>query len=142
MGSAFWMFIPYAMIGIGEILVNPVLQHVAYEGADPSMRSLIQAFNLFAMGGLPNAVSAALTQATASLVPNDLNEGNLPLVYFVNIGVGAVGCLVYHFICSSAAPASKAAPSEAQLGDVELTGGQVPLQSGTAAVTFACSDLS
>merc|ERR1712151_1012614 len=76
--GAFWMSVPYGMIGIGEVLVNPVLQHVAYEGADPSMRSLMQAFNLFAMGGLPNAVSAALTEATARFTPNDLNDGNLP----------------------------------------------------------------
>mmetsp|Transcript_79436 Transcript_79436/g.227975 ORF Transcript_79436/g.227975 Transcript_79436/m.227975 type:complete len:583 (-) Transcript_79436:92-1840(-) len=93
--SAFWMSVPYAMIGIGEVLVNPVLQHVAYAGADPSMRSLMQAFNLFAMGGLPNAVSAAMTQATASFVPNDLNQGNLPLVYLINIVFGVLGCLVY-----------------------------------------------
>jgi len=93
--SAFWMCVPYGMIGIGEVLVNPVLQHVAYDGADPSMRSLMQAFNLFAMGGLPNAVSAALTQATASLVPNDLNDGNLVLVYLINIAFGIFGCCVY-----------------------------------------------
>jgi len=99
--SAFWMSIPYALIGIGEVLVNPVLQSVAYQGADPSMRSLIQAFNLFAMGGFPSAISAALTQATASLVPNDLNEGNLSMVYLINIAFGAVGCLAYYFLSSS-----------------------------------------
>jgi len=99
--SAFWMSIPYAMIGIGEVLVNPVLQHVAYEGADPSMRSLVQAFNLFAMGGMPNAVSAAMSQATASFVPNDLNDGNLPAVYFINVAFGILGCGVYYLVSAS-----------------------------------------
>eukprot|EP00438_Fugacium_kawagutii_P011616 Skav216072 [mRNA] locus=scaffold389:302616:304726:- [translate_table: standard] len=44
--SAFWMFLPYALVGAGEALVNPVLQHVAYSGADPSLRSLMQALHL------------------------------------------------------------------------------------------------
>merc|ERR1712129_347621 len=80
-----------------------VLQHVAYEGADSSMRSLVQAFNLFAMGGMPNAISAAMSQATASLVPNDLNEGNLPAVYFINVAFGFLGCGAYYLV-SSAVP--------------------------------------
>merc|ERR1712232_518258 len=99
--SAFWMSIPYAMIGIGEVLVNPVLQHFAYEGADPSMRSLVQAFNLFAMGGMPNAISSAISQATATLTPNNLNNGNLPIVYFVNVAVGIVLSGVYFWVSAS-----------------------------------------
>merc|ERR1711879_513587 len=35
--SVWWMAIPYAMIGIAEVLVNPVLQHYAYVGAPESM---------------------------------------------------------------------------------------------------------
>lgn len=104
--SAFWMFVPYSMVGIGEVLINPVLQHMAYEGADPSMRSLVQAFNLFAMGGMPNAVSAAISQATASLVPNDLNDGNLPAVYFINVAFGALGCIAYYVISTARRPRS------------------------------------
>lgn len=99
--SAFWMSIPYAMIGIGEVLVNPVLQHFAYEGADPSMRSLLQAFNLFAMGGMPNAISSAISQATASLTPNNLNNGNLPMVYFINIAFGIVLSGIYFWVSAS-----------------------------------------
>jgi len=93
--NAVWISISYGLIGIGEVLVNPVLQSVAYQGADTSMRSLVQAFNLFAMGGLPNAISAALAQATASLVSNNLNDGNLPLVYVIHIVFGMAGCLTY-----------------------------------------------
>lgn len=93
--SAFWMTIPYALIGIGEILVNPVLQHMAYEGAPANMRSLLQAFNLFAMGGLPNAFSSALTQATAPFTPNNLDDGNLPAVFFINAAIGVAGCGIY-----------------------------------------------
>lgn len=61
------MFLSYALVGAGEaFLVNPVLQHVAYSGADPSLRSLMQALCLFAMEGLPNAISAAMTEAMES----------------------------------------------------------------------------
>mmetsp|Transcript_131453 Transcript_131453/g.327792 ORF Transcript_131453/g.327792 Transcript_131453/m.327792 type:complete len:590 (+) Transcript_131453:77-1846(+) len=99
--NSFYMLAPYAMVGIGEILVNPVLQHLAYEGAPPEMRSLLQAFNLFAMGALPNAVASSVSQALKAQVPNDLNDGNLPVVYFINSVIGLVGILcffvVFHF---------------------------------------------
>ena len=61
-----------------------------------------QAFCQFAMGGLPNAISAALTQATKSWTPNDLNEGNLPMVYFVNVIFCLAGCSVYVFFTRGA----------------------------------------
>mmetsp|Transcript_44822 Transcript_44822/g.101477 ORF Transcript_44822/g.101477 Transcript_44822/m.101477 type:complete len:133 (-) Transcript_44822:14-412(-) len=103
--SAFWMAMPYAMIGIGEVLVNPVLQHYAYEGAPESMRSMLQAFNLFAMGGMPNAVSSALTLTTKALTPNNLNRGNLEVVYYINAGLGLVGCGLYYLVSHDTASA-------------------------------------
>ena len=93
--NSFYMVAPYAMVGLGEIMVNPVLQHLAYEGAPASMKSLLQAFNLFAMGALPNGVASVISQALKSQVPNDLNEGNLPLVYFINSGIGLVGIVAF-----------------------------------------------
>jgi len=101
--SAFWMAIPYAMIGIGEILVNPVLQHTAYVGAPDHMRSLLQAFNLFAQGAMPNAISAVLLQATAPWVTNNLNEGKLPSAYYVVAVYGVLGCFLYYLITGSEA---------------------------------------
>jgi len=95
--SAWWMMIPYTLIGIGEVLVNPVLQHTAYEGAPENMRSLLQAINLYAMGGLPNAFSEVLTEITAPLVPNNLDNGNLPVVYFINVAIGVIGCGLYWY---------------------------------------------
>ena len=102
--SAFWMVLPYAMMGTGEALVNPVLQHVAYEGADPSLRSVMQALCLFAMGGLPNAISAALTQAMASWTPNDLNQGHLPMVYLVNVIFCLAGCVAFSIVAGKPPP--------------------------------------
>merc|ERR1712178_16266 len=93
--SAFWMLIPYLLIGIGEIFVNPVLQHFAYADCAPSMRSLMQAFNMFCLGGLPNAISSALTAATLSFVTNDLDDGNLPVAYYINVVIGLLGCALF-----------------------------------------------
>jgi len=93
--NSFYMLAPYAMVGIGEILVNPVLQHLAYEGAPSEMKPLLQAFNLFAMGALPNAVASCISQALKSQVPNNLNDGNLPLVYFINSAIGIVGIFCF-----------------------------------------------
>lgn len=104
--SAFWMVLPYALVGIGEVLVNPVLWHVAYT-ADPAMKSLMQAFCQFAMGGLPNAISAALTQATKSWTPNNLNDGNLPMVYFVNVVFCIAGCAVYVLVARNSCSKGK-----------------------------------
>lgn len=93
--NSFYMLVPYAMVGIGEILVNPVLQHLAYEGAPPEMKSLLQAFNLFAMGALPNAVASSISQALKAQVPNNLNDGNLPMVYLINSAIGFVGIFCF-----------------------------------------------
>eukprot|EP00931_Biecheleriopsis_adriatica_P038088 TRINITY_DN21841_c0_g1_i1.p1 TRINITY_DN21841_c0_g1~~TRINITY_DN21841_c0_g1_i1.p1 ORF type:complete len:547 (+),score=98.79 TRINITY_DN21841_c0_g1_i1:188-1828(+) len=96
--SAAWMCIPYAMIGIGEVLVNPVLQHFAYESSAPSMRSLMQAFTLFACGGMPGAISTTMNLVLEPYVPNDLNRGNLPAVYFVNVALGLFGGAMYYMV--------------------------------------------
>lgn len=98
--NVFWMAIPYALIGIGEVLVNPVLQHYAYGGAPESMRSMLQAFNLFAMGGMPNAISSGISMATKTFTPNNLNNGDLVNVYYINAAFGILGCAFFYFASS------------------------------------------
>lgn len=100
--SALWMLLPYALSGMGEIMVYPVLQHVAYEGAPEEMKSLMQAFTLFAMGALPNAMASGVSQALSPLVPNNLNDGDLSSVYLINCGIGVVGLLLFWFVWKSA----------------------------------------
>lgn len=96
--SAVWMMLPYALAGMGEISVYPVLQAVAYEGSPPEMRSLMLAFTYFAMGALPNAMASGVSQALSSLVPNDLNKGDLGFVYIINCGIGVFGLLVFWLV--------------------------------------------
>merc|ERR1712151_1236936 len=71
---------------------EPCASAHCYEGAPASMRSMLQAFNLFAMGGMPNAVSSGLSLITQQYTPNNLNDGNLPMVYYINAIFAALGC--------------------------------------------------
>lgn len=90
--SAFWMFIPFALVGFGEILVMPSMYYYAYEAAPKKVRATIQAFNLVAQGSLSGAFSAALSTA---FVPDDLNTGDLNIYYYVNIAVALLGIVLY-----------------------------------------------
>lgn len=54
--SAFWIFVPFALVGISEILVNPCMYCFSYEAAPPQVRSLMQAVNLFFMGDRKSVV--------------------------------------------------------------------------------------
>merc|ERR1719277_43560 len=90
--SAFWMFIPFGLVGFGEILVMPSMYHYAYEAAPKKVRAAVQAFNLVAQGCLSNAFSAALSRA---FVPDNLNKGNLNVYYYVNVVVALVGIALY-----------------------------------------------
>merc|ERR1712203_1154711 len=54
--TCFYMLVPNAMVGIGEIFVYPVIIALVHENAAPEFRSLLQAFNFFTMDGLPMAV--------------------------------------------------------------------------------------
>lgn len=90
--SAFWIFVPFTLIGIAEILVNPCLYCLAYEAAPEKVRSLVQAFQLFCMGCLSNAFTAAVM---ASTLPDDLDEGNLEYYYFINIVLAFLSIMIY-----------------------------------------------
>jgi len=108
--SAFWMFIPYFLCGVSEVLVFPTLQHVAYEGSPIEMRPLMQAFNAFAAGAMPNAFASVINRSLAAFVPNDLNQGNLPMVYAINCGIGVLGICVFWVISRASSVAVLTAP--------------------------------
>merc|ERR1712187_326701 len=133
--SVFWMAIPYALIGIGEVLVNPVLQHYAYVGAPESMRSMLQAFNLFAMGGMPNAISAGLSMATKKFTPNNLNNGDLVNVYYINAALGIMGCAFFYWASYGVGKTEGKVGTVADNGDCEKAKREVSNMSCEAAST-------
>eukprot|EP00438_Fugacium_kawagutii_P027581 Skav230745 [mRNA] locus=scaffold3436:78730:81363:+ [translate_table: standard] len=93
--SAFWIFIPFGLVGIAEILVNPCMYCFSYEAAPLEVRSLLQAFNLFFAGSVSNAFTAVVSKL---LYPNDLDKGSLETYYFVNALLAVIGIGVYFLI--------------------------------------------
>eukprot|EP00123_Amoebidium_parasiticum_P016403 comp23412_c0_seq2/m.38907 comp23412_c0_seq2/g.38907 ORF comp23412_c0_seq2/g.38907 comp23412_c0_seq2/m.38907 type:complete len:596 (-) comp23412_c0_seq2:286-2073(-) len=90
--SAFIMFIPFALVGMAEICINPTLLHFAFSQCPPRTRSLAQAFNLFCSGGVSNAIVSTVTLFMADFLPDNLNHGgHIEYFYFVALGNIAIG---------------------------------------------------
>jgi len=79
--SAFWMFVPFAIMGAAELVVYPAMYEYSYAAAPLPVRSLMQAFNVFFQGAVSNAFSTSLLQM---LFPDDLDSGHLERYYVVN----------------------------------------------------------
>merc|ERR1711879_939108 len=93
--SAFLMFIPYSLIGIGEIMVNPVLYYYAYVMTPTKTQCFIQAVNLLFQGSIPGAIVTAITIVLKPFQPNNLNRGHLEFFYYIGIGVCIVGAPLF-----------------------------------------------
>mmetsp|Transcript_16156 Transcript_16156/g.34942 ORF Transcript_16156/g.34942 Transcript_16156/m.34942 type:complete len:648 (+) Transcript_16156:170-2113(+) len=88
--SGLWMFLPYGLIGMGEICVNPVLYYYAFSKTPTKTKSVIQAVNLIFQGAYPPALTGAFVTAFSSAMPNNLNKGM--------IGNMEVGLEVFYYI--------------------------------------------
>ena len=64
--SAFWIFMPFTLVGIAGILVNPCMYCYSYEAAPMQVRSLLQAINLFFQGSVSNAFTSVVTKLLGS----------------------------------------------------------------------------
>jgi len=93
--SALWIFLPNALIGASEIMVNPCLYYFAYTMAPPRVRSLVQAFNLFCSGAVSNAFTAVVTKVA---FPDDLDTGNLEYYYYINAVAALLGIVIFFFM--------------------------------------------
>jgi dipeptide/tripeptide permease len=87
--SACWMFLPFFLMGIGEIYTNPVLMHFAYTNSPPSLRTFATVLGLL-IGSVSNAIFTVQISALSSYVPNDLNNGHLEYGYGMNVILGLV----------------------------------------------------
>eukprot|EP00397_Hematodinium_sp_SG-2012_P003019 GEMP01003027.1.p1 GENE.GEMP01003027.1~~GEMP01003027.1.p1 ORF type:complete len:452 (+),score=73.92 GEMP01003027.1:746-2101(+) len=96
--SAFYMFAPYVLVGIGEIFVNPMLYYYAYTTAPPAARNIVQAINMIAQGAIPSALSSCICTIFSHWHPNDLNEGSIENFYYLTIGACLVGLPVFYFV--------------------------------------------
>jgi len=92
--SAWWTFIPYWITGMGEILVNPVIQEFAFDEVSANLKSLLMGVTMVVMGCIPSVISGSL----AGFIPNDLNKGNVDVVFVVFIVLSVILLGVYHMI--------------------------------------------
>jgi len=93
------------------------------------MRSMLQAFNLFAMGGMPNAISAGLSMATKSYTPNNLNDGNLVIVYCINAAFGTIGCAIFYWVSCGAGIRGRSREKEIRKSDTVAAKGGDEIQT-------------
>lgn len=86
--SAFWMVLPYFIMGAGEIYCNPALMHLVYTKSPASMRALAAA-TFFFVQAVSSGIFPVLIYALHTYIPDDLNNGHLEYGYLANIGLGA-----------------------------------------------------
>lgn len=133
--SGFWMFIPYALVGLGEICVNPVLYFYAYANTPERTRSVVQAVNLVFQGAYPPALTGVFITAFATAMPNNLNEGRiegwqigLEVFYYIGatfIAIGSPLFLVVRRKCTIIEPREdEPALSERQNPSILVAGAQ------------------
>jgi len=87
--GAVWMFLPFLLMGIGEIYTQPVLMHWAYSNSPPAMRTLAAVVTLL-IGAVSNALFTVQIAALGPYVPNNLNDGHLEYGYYMNVALGMV----------------------------------------------------
>lgn len=84
--TAWWTFIPYWITGMGEILVNPVIQEFSFDEVSPNLKSLLMGVTMVVTGCIPSVISGAL----GGFIPNDLNLGDVNIVFIVFIVLSLV----------------------------------------------------
>jgi len=92
--SAWWTFIPYWVTGMGEILVNPVIQEFAFDEVSSNLKSLLMGVTMVVMGCIPSVISGSLS----GFIPTDLNRGNVDIVFIIFIILSLILLGVYHMI--------------------------------------------
>lgn len=92
--TAWWTFIPYWITGMGEILVNPVVQEFSFDEVSPTLRSVLMGITMVVQGCLPAVFEGAFT----GFIPTDLNLGNVNIVYILFIVLSLVLLVMTWFI--------------------------------------------
>eukprot|EP00928_Gymnodinium_smaydae_P026603 TRINITY_DN20833_c0_g1_i1.p1 TRINITY_DN20833_c0_g1~~TRINITY_DN20833_c0_g1_i1.p1 ORF type:complete len:625 (+),score=74.99 TRINITY_DN20833_c0_g1_i1:82-1956(+) len=110
--SAIYMFIPFALIGVGEILVNPTTQFYAYTLTPSKTRSVVQAANMVFQGAVPPAFVSVFTGLLGNIAsPANLNDGHAEYVYYISLLVIFFGSVVFLY-CAKAAESRMQKPEE------------------------------
>lgn len=59
--SAWWTFVPFFITGIGEILVNPVIQEFSFDEVSGNLKSLLMGVTMVVTGCIPAVISGVLS---------------------------------------------------------------------------------
>ncbi|CAE8706647.1 unnamed protein product [Polarella glacialis] len=93
-----WMLVPFSFIGIGEILVMPVLYHYAYSLTPTRTQCIIQAVNLVFQGAYPPALVGVVSTLLAKEQPNNLNRGHIEYFYYIALVIIAFGTPLFFLV--------------------------------------------
>lgn len=96
--SGWWMLIPFAFIGMGEIMINPVLYYYAYSMTPGKTQSIIQAVNLVFQGAYPPALQAVFTTLLKDDEPNNLNNGRVWMFYVISLVFIVIGTPIFFLV--------------------------------------------
>jgi dipeptide/tripeptide permease len=105
--TAWWTFIPFWITGMGEILVNPVIQEFSFEEVSVTLKSLLMGVTVVVQGCIPAVVGGT----SAGFIPTDLNKASIDIVFIIFIGLSIILLGIYHLIA---------------IPDKVLTSGQTP----------------
>jgi dipeptide/tripeptide permease len=89
--TAWWTFIPFWLTGMGEVLVNPVIQEFSFDEVSPRLKSLLMGVTMVVMGCIPSVMEGAL----CGFIPDNLNVGNVDMVFYVFIALSLILLVVY-----------------------------------------------
>merc|ERR1712100_299904 len=93
--NAWWTFVPFFLTGIGEIMVNPVIQEFAYDEVSPCLKSLLMGVTMVVMGCIPAVIGGAF----AGFIPErNLNNGNVNFVFYAYFVFGVLLLMAYWLI--------------------------------------------
>jgi dipeptide/tripeptide permease len=93
--SAWWTFVPFFLTGIGEIMVNPVIQEFSYDEVSPRLKSLLMGVTMVVMGCMPAVISGAFV----GFIPEEnLNNGNVNYVFYAFFAFGVLLLMAYWLI--------------------------------------------
>jgi len=93
--NAWWTFVPFFLTGIGEIMVNPVIQEFAYDEVSPRLKSLLMGVTMVVMGCIPAVIGGAF----AGFIPErNLNNGNVNFVFYAYFVFGVLLLMAYWLI--------------------------------------------
>mmetsp|Transcript_94988 Transcript_94988/g.306677 ORF Transcript_94988/g.306677 Transcript_94988/m.306677 type:complete len:609 (-) Transcript_94988:46-1872(-) len=92
--SAYWMLVPYVLMGISTLYVVPALTAISYRQVPKTVRSLTVVTNIFMMSASQSVVMA-VSVSMKEYTPHNLDTGNLEYLYFAILAISFLVFLIF-----------------------------------------------